>query len=159
FEFNASYKINENLTLVSQTGFNEDSLYSTEDYNRFNTAPGLFVDIHPILEEGGIDNNGSLVGPSGVFCDPQLGCSSKLVGEDISRERAQQFSEKFRLTSNLNGPLNFSLGANFLHYQTIEDYFVFFNLISLLQEFENGLAYPGRDGGPFDPTVANACNP
>ena len=29
------------LTLTSQTGYNKDFLYSTEDYNRFNTAPDL----------------------------------------------------------------------------------------------------------------------
>ena len=41
-EFNAEYAIDPALTLSSQTGFNHDFLWSTEDYNRFNTAPGAF---------------------------------------------------------------------------------------------------------------------
>ena len=31
------------LTLTSQTGFNQDFLWSTEDYNRFDTTPGIFA--------------------------------------------------------------------------------------------------------------------
>ncbi len=42
-EFNADYAIAPSLTLVSQTGYNQDFLWSTEDYDRFTTAPGAFV--------------------------------------------------------------------------------------------------------------------
>ncbi len=41
-EFNADYNITPALTFTSQTGYNSDFLYSTEDYNRFNTVPGIF---------------------------------------------------------------------------------------------------------------------
>ncbi len=54
-EFNATYDIDPSLTLTSQTGYNQDFLWSTEDYNRFDTAPGAF-------------------GAGTIFCDPQLGC-------------------------------------------------------------------------------------
>ncbi len=91
FELNVDYNLTSELTLTSQSGFNKDSLYSSEDYNRFNTAPGLF------------NPGGQFIGLDGEFCDPQLGCSTKLVGEDISQERAQQFSQEFRLASNLAG--------------------------------------------------------
>ncbi len=160
FEFNASFRINDALTLISQTGYNRDQLYSTEDYNRFNTAPGLFVDLHAVTD--GVRN--SLVGPDGTFCDPQLGCSSRLVGEDVSQEHAKQFSQEVRLASSFSGPLNFSIGANYLHYQTVEDYFVFFNLITLEQERLNGVdgnsgGAADVEGGPFDPVLANACGP
>ncbi len=120
FELNAEYNITEALTLTSQTGFNKDFLYSTEDYNRFNTASGLFQDV-----AGG---GAGLVGQDGQYCDPQLGCSNRLLGEDLSQERAQQFSQELRLASNFNGPFNFSAGANYLHYQTVEDYYVFINV-------------------------------
>ena len=99
FELNAEYNITEALTLTSQTGFNKDFLYSTEDYNRFTTASGLFQDV--------AGSGAGLVGQDGQYCDPQLGCSSRLVGEDLSQERAQQFSQELRLASNFNGPLNF----------------------------------------------------
>ncbi len=45
-EFNADYAVTPSLTFTSQTGFNHDFLYSTEDYNRFNTNPGAFY-FHP----------------------------------------------------------------------------------------------------------------
>src|SRR6185437_13094657 len=46
--------------------------------------------------------------PAGVFCDPQLGCSDRLVAQDLSEERSWQFSQEFRLASHFDGPLNFS---------------------------------------------------
>ena len=41
-ELNADYNITPALTFTSQTGYNQDFLWSTEDYNRFNTRPGAF---------------------------------------------------------------------------------------------------------------------
>jgi iron complex outermembrane receptor protein len=126
-EFNTDWTISPELTLTSQTGYNHDFLWSTEDYNRFTSSPGLWT-----------PNAGSLgqVSPSGVFCDPQLGCSSGLVAEDLSEEHAWQISQEFRLASNFDGPLNFSVGGNFLHYETEENYYVFINAITLLSTYD-----------------------
>ncbi len=41
-ELNADYNITPSLTFTSQTGYNQDFLWSTEDYNRFDTAEGAF---------------------------------------------------------------------------------------------------------------------
>ena len=41
-ELNADYTVTPALTFTSQTGYNQDFLWSTEDYNRFNTRPGAF---------------------------------------------------------------------------------------------------------------------
>jgi iron complex outermembrane recepter protein len=150
-ELNADYAITDALTLTSQTGYNKDWLYSTEDFNRFNTSPGLFMPSQSY--------SSGIIGLDGEFCDPQLGCSSRLVGEDVSQEHAWQFSQELRLASNFAGPLNFSAGANFLHYQTLEDYYVFFNVLSILAEYENGYFSPLAQHNPFDPAVANVCNP
>jgi outer membrane receptor protein involved in Fe transport len=54
------------------------------------------------------------------------------VGEDLSQEHSWQLSQEFRLASNFSGPLNFSFGGNYLHYETFEDYYVFLNLITLV---------------------------
>ena len=138
-EFNADYALTTALTLTSQTGYNNDFLYSTEDFNRFDTASGLFSGLNE-----GIDGPGS---PSpalnGVYCDPQLGCSSAIVGEDLSQEHAWQFSQEVRLASNFSGPFNFNVGANYLHYQTVEDYYTFFNLISATEQDLN-ISGPGQ---------------
>jgi iron complex outermembrane recepter protein len=152
-EFNVDYDFNSNLTLSSQTGYNSDHLYSTEDYNRFNTAP-IFVD------PGGR----TLVGEDGQYCDPQLGCSSTMVGQDVSQENSEQFYQELRLTSNYDGPVNFVVGANYLHYHTVEDYYVFFNALSLFTEYVNSIN--GGDKNPknaehipFDPLLADSCGP
>ncbi len=150
FEFNADFAVTPELTLTSQTAYNKDELRSTEDFNRFNTAPGLF---------GTLDGPNTLT-PGGLYCDPQLGCSSRMVGEDLSQERAWQFSQELRMTSNFEGPFNFSVGANYLHYQTVEDYYVFFNLITAIEQLANGQGpgdfthcYPGGGASFVIPAV------
>ncbi|HEY5238013.1 MAG TPA: TonB-dependent receptor, partial [Rhizomicrobium sp.] len=124
-ELNADYNVSPALTFSSQTGYNQDFLWSTEDYNRFNTAEGAFQFKTPndggtnVLGQVTPDPNGlghcrdgasscaGLIGPNGsckpnpgayidtgaynclpdaVFCDPQLGCSDRLVAQDLSDE-------------------------------------------------------------------------
>jgi outer membrane receptor protein involved in Fe transport len=130
-EFNADFALTPSLTLTSQTGYNKDELSSTEDFNRFNTVSGIF-------DTAGERTGGVTPVVDGVYCDPQLGCSDTMIGEDLSRERAWQFSQEVRLSSQFEGPFNFSVGANYLHYQTVEDYFVFFNLLSAEVQLVNG---------------------
>ena len=67
-----------------------------------------------------------------IICDPQLGCSDRLVVEDLSTEQAWQFSQEFRLASNFSGPFNFSVGGNYLHYETTEKYYVFSNTFTMI---------------------------
>jgi iron complex outermembrane recepter protein len=131
-EFNADYAMTPALTLTSQTGYNQDFLYSLEDFNRFNTAPGFFgpdTFLYPLGH--GLATLNPQTGTY-FYCDPQLGCSDRLVGEDLSDEHAWQLSQEFRLASNFSGPLNFSVGGNYLHYETEENYYVFFNTLTAL---------------------------
>jgi len=139
-ELNTDYTVTPALTFSSQTAFNHDFLWSTEDYNRFNTAPGVFE----ATTNGGLPQGNNLINPdggtvcysdgtcvpTGTFCDPQLGCSNRLVAQDLSAEHAWQLSQEFRLSSNFPGPFNFSLGGNYLHYETEEDYYVFINSLT-----------------------------
>jgi len=129
-ELNADFAITPALTLTSQTGYNKDFLYSTEDFNRFDTVPGLF--------SGEFGDTGYDLAPGGIYCDPQLGCSGSLVAEDLSQEHAWQFSQEVRLASNFSGPFNFSIGGNYMHYQTVEDYYVFSNVITASEQLFNG---------------------
>jgi iron complex outermembrane receptor protein len=188
-EFNADYNISNALTFAAQTGYNHDSLWSTEDYNRFNTAPGAFEYIpgsvtaengvigpdpnglgrctgSDPLNAGGCANGlpgGAVCTPNpgsgdgcdadGVFCDPQLGCSDRLVAQDLSDERAWQASQEFRLTSNFNGPFNFSVGGNYLHYETEENYYVFVNTLTMLAMTGQGSI--GKGGVPYVPGVSD----
>ncbi len=142
-EFNADYAVSPSLTFTSQTGFNHDFLWSTEDYNRFNTSPGLFL---PNVVLGGDGVTEQITDANGVFCDPQLGCSTRLVAEDLSDEHAWQLSQEFRLASNFSGPFNFSVGGNYLHYETEENYFVFINTITALSYDTTNSIGPGPEG-------------
>ncbi len=150
-EFNAEWNITPSLTFNSESGYNHDFLYSTEDLNRFETAPGVF-------QPNGFTSNGMYGDPgyiggavSGLYspndphdpaasdggqywyvCDPQLGCSDRLVLQDVSQEHSWQFSQEFRLSSNFTGPFNFSVGGNYLHYETYEDFIVLSNSFSAI---------------------------
>ncbi|HYG25949.1 MAG TPA: TonB-dependent receptor plug domain-containing protein [Caulobacteraceae bacterium] len=92
------------------------------------------------------------VTPGGVFTDPQLGPSRSLVAQDLSQSTSEQFNQELRLASNFDGPLNFSLGSNFTHFETINDYYVFLNAATLLTHFFpfNTHASSGRCGPPSE---------
>jgi iron complex outermembrane receptor protein len=158
-EYNATYNINSALTLTSETGFNQDFLWSTEDYDRFDTAPGVFTDTtrigfgtSPIGSAAGYFEPNPAGGNNGlIFCDPQLGCSDRLIAEDLDEEHAWQVSQEFRLASNFSGPLNFSVGANFLHYETEENYYVFSNALTAFARTSGDgetIGIPGGNGTP-----------
>ncbi|HEV2562229.1 MAG TPA: TonB-dependent receptor [Rhizomicrobium sp.] len=131
-EFNTNYNLDPSLTLTSQTGYNRDLLSSSEDYNRFDTTPGVFS-----APSGAYHFPTPVFFPdpavpgASIFCDPQLGCSDRVVAQDMSEEGAWQLSQEFRLTSNFSGPFNFSAGGNYLHYETEENYYVFINALTV----------------------------
>ena len=69
-----------------------------------------------------------------------------MVGEDLDEEKSWQFSQEFRLSSNFSGPFNFSIGGNYLHYETDENYYVFINALTLIGsvvEFDGNAAMAG----------------
>ena len=151
-ELNATYSMSPVLALTSQTGFSHDFLYSAEDFNRFGAAPGLFPQ----------DLNGTypgIISPEGDFCDPQLGCSDRLILEDLSQEHAWQLNQEFRLESQFSGPFNFSVGGNYLHYETRENYYVFSNVFTMITVGCSGSSpcniYAGTPYGPgYDNSLA-----
>ena len=172
-ELNADYNVTPSLTLTSQTGFNHDFLYSAEDFNRFNTQPGVFAynvgggdyqhlisatDGNYVCSDGtfspGANNcaNPSTAVATGYFCDPQLGCSDRLVVEDLSDEHAWQLNQEFRLASNFTGPFNFSVGGNYMHYETEENYYVFANTLTMYSAIRlgSGLGSSAPQWNPSD---------
>jgi outer membrane receptor protein involved in Fe transport len=149
-ELQISYDLSDSLTLTSETAYAVDTVYSLQDYNRFNTAPGawrqptgVWAELEGVLQVG--PNGG------GIFCDPQLGCSDRLVAVDISTATARQFSQEFRLGSDFDGPFNFSLGANYLRADSEDKYYVFINSLSLI-------AARGTPGTILPPWVPNVSD-
>jgi outer membrane receptor protein involved in Fe transport len=156
-ELNADYAVTPELTFTSQTGFSHDFLYSTEDYNRFNTAPGVFNYFGPAQPYPNPDPFSQILFPSrgqistdGVFCDPQLGCSDRLVGADLDVLHSWQLSQEFRVSSKFSGPLNFSFGGNYLHYEIDESYYVFINALTILSSIVQGQNLPAWASGNID---------
>ena len=133
-EAQLSFDLPGNLTLSSETAWLSDDIFSLQDYNRFATTEGAFDQAK--WDNLQTFNNGEFWRENllndGVFCDPQLGCSSRLVAVDVSTARSAQFSQEFRLSSDYDGPFNFSLGANYLRYDTEDKYYVFINTLSML---------------------------
>jgi outer membrane receptor protein involved in Fe transport len=137
-ELQVSVDLNDHLTLTSETAYGVDFVYSLQDFNRFNTAPGAWD--QPSFRREGL----LLPGPDGgIFCDPQLGCSDRLVAVDISTATARQFSQEFRLGSDYDGPFNFSLGANYLRADSEDKYYIFFNSITMVAADALGANYSG----------------
>ncbi len=139
FQLNLQFEPSEGLQLISQTAFARDRYYSTQDYNRFVSNPIFNDSTDPTLVAG---NNrpfdlARFPGPTpgGVFCDPQLGCSNRMLSADLNRSRNQQWSQELRLQSSFDGPLNFNLGVNYLNFKTQDDYYVFNNFFTLIGQW------------------------
>ncbi|HVT23343.1 MAG TPA: TonB-dependent receptor [Rhizomicrobium sp.] len=189
-ELNVDYNVTQSLTFTSQTGYNHDFLWSTEDYNRFNTRPGAFGVDENATQATIADPSGAGIclygafqceglpvtaacdatippppgwspacSANGIFCDPQLGCSSRLVAQDLNEERSWQISQEFRLASHFSGPLNFSVGGNYLHYETEENYYVFINSLTLAAYTWSRLDTPSPEQTqPWVPGVSDNSN-
>jgi len=153
FQLNLDWDVAKNLKISSQSLYTKDYYYSTQDYNRFNSNP-IFNDSNVGL----LDVFGNPIGPGltpgGIFVDPQLGPSNTIISVDMVRSRSEQFSQELRIQSSNSGPFNFSLGANYLHFNISEDYYVFDNLLSAIAEgFYNQLT---GFGGPAQPCPLNS---
>jgi outer membrane receptor protein involved in Fe transport len=135
-ELNIDVDLTPDITLSSQTAYNKDTVYSFQDFNRFNTKPIFYNTDDPdhfvprINWDGSVIFDNRQIAPGGVFCDPQLGCSNTMAGFDISQATGTQFTEELRIASSFDGPLNFSAGANYTKFDALVDYYVFFNLIT-----------------------------
>ncbi|HRP09446.1 MAG TPA: TonB-dependent receptor [Terricaulis sp.] len=145
FQLNLEYDIGANFTFNSQTLYVEDSVYSFQDLNRFNTVP-IFNDTTQFVEHWGYGVSPyQNAAPGGVFCDPQLGCSNTMAAFDISRADATQFTQEFRLSSSFNGPFNFSIGANYTEFETLTQYYVMNNVLTAL-----AMSFPFNQSGSMD---------
>lgn len=131
FQFNMNFDIDDGLRFVSQTAYAKDRYYSSQDYNRFVSAP-IFQDSSGLDAIAGGPISQEFASPGGVFVDPQLGASDRLLSVDLSRSRNRQWSQEFRLQSDFSGPFNFNIGANYLNFQSTDEYFVFNNAFSFL---------------------------
>jgi len=139
-ELQMSIDLSNELTLASETAYSGDKIFSSQDYNRFNTASGAFLQPTDL---GASSRQGLLLpGPNGgIFCDPQVGCADRMVAVDASTANSRHFSQELRLASDYEGPFNFSVGANFLRYDTEDKYYVFINTLTFTEAAFGGPPY------------------
>nr|WP_255443131.1 MULTISPECIES: TonB-dependent receptor [unclassified Pseudoxanthomonas] len=143
-QINLDFGLSDQLSLVSQTLYTRDRYYSTQDYGRFQSNP-IFNDSNDAVQFLPDFTFGPAypATPGGVFCDPQLGCSNRLLNVDLVDSYSTQWSQEFRLQSAFDGKFNFSVGANYLEYEVDESYYVFSNMFSALAQ----LFFNGNGGG------------
>ncbi|MXO69644.1 TonB-dependent receptor [Altererythrobacter marinus] len=148
FQLNMELDLTEGLTFYSQTTYAEDSYYSSQDYSRYVSAP-VFNDIGDNLTDifGNPVPDGWDPYQDGQFCDPQLGCSDRILSRDLSHSENKQWSQEFRLQSDFSGTVNFSLGANYLNFESQDNYYVFNNLFTLIAQYH----YNRGNGYTLDP--------
>jgi outer membrane receptor protein involved in Fe transport len=138
-----SFELTDRLTLSSQTLYNEDMVYSFQDYHRFATIPnfndstGLYDSHYPGGGSQATDPSryAGLV-PNGVFADPQIGAADRILGFEISSSESTQFSQELRLASSFDGPLNFSVGANYTKFKGENEYYLFYNIVTAIAQIQ-----------------------
>ncbi|MGE5565862.1 MAG: TonB-dependent receptor domain-containing protein [Parcubacteria group bacterium] len=154
-ELNFEWNVTDNLLLSSQTAYNKDTTYSFQDYNRFNTVP-IFSDTSDFIIDMAWPASKTAyrsIAPGGVFCDPQLGCSKSIAGFDIASAKGEQFTQEIRLQSSGEGPLNFSVGANYTRFHTLVDYYVMYNLMTafaMIAPFNFPEYIPGKSANIYE---------
>ncbi len=157
FQLNMEFDVTDAVKLVSQTAYARDRYFSTQDYNRYVSAP-IFNDTNGLLDRPRVANprnpqpqpiDQSHAAPGGIFCDPQLGCSDRMLSMDLSRSRNRQWSQEFRIQSSFDGPFNFNLGANYLNFKSQDDYFVFNNLYTFIAYNRNNRLLDGTPGAGY----------
>ncbi|PJI90224.1 TonB-dependent receptor [Sphingomonas koreensis] len=145
-QLNLEFEPSDGLKLVSQTAYSRDRFYSTQDYNRFVSNPIFNSSTQPLLNSRNqLIDPVAFPGPTpgGMYCDPQLGCSDRLVSADLSRSANRQWSQELRLQSSFDGPVNFNIGANYLDFKSQDDYYVFNNMFTLISEWFYGTSVVG----------------
>jgi iron complex outermembrane receptor protein len=157
-ELQVSWDFSDYLTLQSETAYSTDEVFSTQDYNRFITARGIFSQAQYDDYEVRLGTAHNVVN-DGVFCDPQIGCSDRLVAVDLSTAQSTNFSQELRVSSDYEGPVNFSLGANFTRYDTVDKYYVFINSLSLWAALRGRHNELDPEGAIYTPgvTTNSAC--
>lgn len=154
FQLNLKWNVSDDLLLVSQGSYADDAYFSTQDYNRYASDILFNSSTVPLVNfrRQAIDTElypGAT--PDGKFCDPQLGCSDRLLSADISQSKNRQWYQEFRIQSSFDGNLNFNIGANYLDFKSKDDYYVFNNLFTMVAQYFYGEEHPvTRVTAPID---------
>lgn len=139
FQLNVEFDVTPDVKFTSQTSRSSDKYISTQDYNRFNSN-AVFNDSAGLYQTRTRPNPTDGISPGGIFVDPQLGPSNRIIGIDMVDSDSKQWYQEMRIQSSFNSPLNFNIGANYTKFKINESYFVFNNVFTTLAIgiFNNG---------------------
>ncbi|WP_299944553.1 TonB-dependent receptor [uncultured Microbulbifer sp.] len=136
-QLNMEFALADTLTLFTQSTYAKDDYQSIQDYSRYQSNP-IFTEVPDVV----YDRRGRVLDivefpttSGGVYMDPQLGPSSGIEAVDLSRSDSEQWNHELRIQSAYDGNVNFSLGVNYLDFETSDDYFLFNNLYNAMAEF------------------------
>ncbi len=79
-----------------------------------------------------------LIDPNGVFCDPQLGCSDRLVAEDMVVAKCLAVQPGIPSDVEFRRTVQFQRRRQLLHYETEENYYVFINSLTAFSWAQGG---------------------
>lgn len=146
FQFNFQLELGDNLTLINQSSYSKDDYYSTQDYNRFVSVPLFNASDVPGRRgnRGGVIDINIFPGmtPGAQFYDPQLGWSDRMLSADLSKSNSSQWYEELRLQSDFDKGINFNVGVNYLNFKTVDKYYVFNNIFTMIAQYYYGVSDP-----------------
>jgi outer membrane receptor protein involved in Fe transport len=132
-QLNVEVDLPRNLKLISQTSYAKDNYYSSQDYARFLSNP-IINDMSVLVDIFG-EPLGQDMTSGGMYYDPQLGSSNRMISADLSQSDNRQIYQEVRLSSDWDRGFNFSVGANYLNFKTQDDYYVFNNIFTMIAEY------------------------
>jgi outer membrane receptor protein involved in Fe transport len=155
-EFDPTYEADETIatfelshdfahfTLNSVTGYQDTQFVGRTDYN-WNVATAPYNG--PGLAAVGGSVPLSQIDPSllGSLGGSILSRSALPIGYDQSDQRAHQWSQELRLASDFDGPVNFQVGAFYMHSNDDENYYV---VVTELDYAAMIFASTGQDAAP-----------
>ncbi|QNQ10201.1 TonB-dependent receptor [Sphingomonas alpina] len=156
-QLNLEYDPSPDLHLFSQTLYMSDNYFGSQDFFRFDSKP-VFArredyENNPLFKafDWGSTPNwqywlpylGASTAQGGVICDPQLGCSDRPLAVDISKSKSEQWSQELRFQSSFSGPINFSIGGNWVKFKTQEEYNVYSNTLTAIALGLNSSGFSG----------------
>lgn len=122
------YRLTDQLDLTFTASYAKNRQFTEADYNR--ATPTQTFNVTPLS-------------PGGVFSDPQVGPSNAFRTIDFSDYNASQRTYELRMQSSFGGRFDFSLGASYLRYKTLSNYYVTSNTLTAVSEAFFNAATPG----------------
>jgi outer membrane receptor protein involved in Fe transport len=176
FSFNLDWHPTDHLELTSTTSYSTDSFLSIQDYNQATPTGTFNPNVTTICNTPavgfppgvgayfGCNDTYNITDANGTFVDPQVGSVNYFATTSVTTDESQQFAQEIRLQSSFSGPLNFSVGASYLRYHLVTNYYVNSNTLTAAVEgifnpLATGITYPNAFTGTLCPATGALNRP